>query len=88
MTSSLELHLPQIVVGSKHLGYYVAIGAVVFAAWLLQTLQARKQKQVDVPFYKAGKMKWMFDAETLILDSYSKVRGWRAMGAIPCREHP
>ncbi len=74
MKSTLELHLPQVVVGYKKLGYYVAIGAVLFAVWLLQSWQTRKRKQVDVPVYKAAKMKWMFDAETLILDSYGKVR--------------
>lgn len=65
----LELSLPQVVPGGKHISYYVAIGAILVAAWVLQS---RKPK-LPVPFYKAAKTKWMFDAETLIRDSYAKV---------------
>jgi hypothetical protein len=71
MASTMELHLPHVVVGGRHLSYYIAIGALLFVGWLLFS---KRQKHVDVPFYKAAKTKWMFDAETLILDSYTKVR--------------
>jgi len=68
--STLELHLPQSVVHTRHIGYYAAVGAVLFVVWLLQP---RKQKTVDVPFYSASRTGWIFDAENLILDSYKKV---------------
>jgi hypothetical protein len=70
MASPLDLHLPQVVVGTKHISYYVAIGTILLVAWLMQS---KKQKQIHAPFYKAAKMKWWFDAETLVKDSYSKV---------------
>lgn len=71
MSKMLELHLPQVVVGGRHLTYYVAIGSILTVVWLLQR---KKKLEVDVPFYKAAKTKWMFDSETQILDSYRKVR--------------
>lgn len=70
MSSMLELHLPQAVVQSKHVSYYVAIGAVLFVAWLLQP---KKQRLSGIPFYSASKTRWIFDSEKLILDSYGKV---------------
>ncbi|OLN97589.1 Ent-kaurene oxidase 4 [Colletotrichum chlorophyti] len=70
-STPVELKLPQVVPGGKHISYYVAISAVLLVAWLFQS---RKQKLPDMPFYDAAKTKWMFDAETLIRDSYSKFR--------------
>lgn len=67
----VELQLPHIVAGGKHLSYYVAVASVLLVAWFFQS---RKQSQIDVPFYKAGKTKWLFGAEGLILESYNKVR--------------
>lgn len=61
-----------LVLHSQHLSYYVAIGVVLFAAWIFQSSQSSKQSQVDAPFYKASILKWYFDAETLVLDSYNK----------------
>ncbi|WYZ46533.1 hypothetical protein EsH8_IX_000758 [Colletotrichum jinshuiense] len=67
----MELNLPRVVPGGKHISYYVAISAMLIVAWLFQS---RKQKVSAIPFYKAAKTKWMFDAETLIRDSYGKFR--------------
>jgi len=75
MAKSLEVLLPQVVSGSRHLAYYLTIAAVLVAIWLIQAVQSRRRKQVVAPFYKAGLLKWMFDAENLIVDSYNKVRG-------------
>lgn len=63
-----------VVIRSQHLSYYVAIGAILLVAWLFQTSQTSKTKGVKAPFYKASILKWYFDAETLVRDSYTKVR--------------
>ena len=55
----------------KRASYYVAIAVVLFAAWLLQS--RKSASKIEVPFYKASKRKWIFDAENLIKDSYRKV---------------
>ncbi len=63
----------------RHLNYYVAIACVLLVGYLFRS---SKQKRLDLPFYKAAKTKWIFDAETLIRDSYNKVcRPWS--GAYP-----
>ncbi|UQC84486.1 cytochrome P450 [Colletotrichum lupini] len=67
----MELNLPRVVPGGQHISYYVAISAMLVVAWLFQS---RRPKFPDMPFYKAAKTKWMFDAETLIRDSYGKFR--------------
>ena len=69
-TMPIDLQMPHIVAGSRHLSYYAAVASVLFVAWLFQS---KKQKQIDVPFYKAAKTKWLFSAEGLVLDSYNKV---------------
>ncbi|KAM0272214.1 hypothetical protein ACHAQH_008796 [Verticillium albo-atrum] len=69
--ATIELQLPQVVPGSKNLSYYLGLCVVLFAAWMFQS---KKQKQIDVPFYKAAKTRWIFAAESLILDSYNKFR--------------
>ena len=72
MGSTVDLLLPSVVVGGRNLTYYLAISVVLFLAW---TWRNRKPASgVDAPFYKASKLKWMFDAESLIIDSYNKVR--------------
>ncbi len=55
----------------SHLSYYVAVACVLFVTFLLRA--GKRKEGVDAPFYKASKMKWMFDAETLVRDSYNKV---------------
>jgi hypothetical protein len=71
--ATIDLHLPHVVAGGRHLTHYVALGTVLLMAWLLKWRKPQQQL-VNVPFYKARMTKWIFDAETLILDSYSKVR--------------
>jgi hypothetical protein len=56
---------------SSHVSAYVAIFSVLLLLYLLSPFN--RPHGVDVPFYKAGKMKWIFDAETLVVDSYNKV---------------
>lgn len=63
-----------VVIRTQHLSYYVAIGAILLVAWLFQSSQTSKTKGVRAPFYKASILKWYFDAETLVRDSYTKVR--------------
>jgi hypothetical protein len=61
-----------ILIKSSHLHYWLALGFVLVTAYILR-LGKRKNDSVDAPFYKASKMKWMFDAENLVRDSYHKV---------------
>lgn len=72
MGTSIDFHLPSVVVGGKNLTYYLAISVVLFLAW---TWRSRKPAPgVDAPLYKASRLKWMLDAETQIVTSYNKVR--------------
>lgn len=72
-----------VVVRAQHLSYYMTIGVILLAVWYFQSAQAAKAKQVkNVPFYKASIFKWYFDAETLVRDSYHKVRMLPALCAI------
>lgn len=71
MPSIVDLELPHVASGGKRFGYYLVITALLLVVWFMQS---RKQTSVlGVPFYKASKTKWIFDAETLIKDSYTKV---------------
>ncbi|PSR97148.1 cytochrome P450 [Coniella lustricola] len=64
---------PVVVVRAQHLSYYLSIGAILLVVWYFQSAQVAKSKQVkNVPFYKASILKWYFDAETLVRDSYLK----------------
>lgn len=63
--------LPDRVLGGSRLSYYVAIVTVLFCIWLWQP---NKQKcVVSAPLYKASRLKWMFNADALVKDSYRKV---------------
>ncbi|KAI0854403.1 ent-kaurene oxidase [Daldinia vernicosa] len=63
---------PSQVLGGSRLSYYVAISVVLLCIWLFQS---EKQKcSVSAPFYQASRLKWMFNADTLIKDSYSRFR--------------
>lgn len=78
MESSVDfISSTPVVVQSQHLSYYVAIGAILLVAWLFQSSQTSKTNRVKAPFYKASLLKWYFDAETLVRDSYTKVRNLR-----------
>lgn len=59
------------VLAGKRLSIYIAVGAVLLIAWLLQP--SKPHSSIEAPFYKASKSKWIFDAESLIKDSYRKV---------------
>lgn len=75
MESSVDfISSTPVVIRSQHLSYYVAIGAILLVAWLFQSSQTSKTRAVKAPFYKASILKWYFDAETLVRDSYTKVR--------------
>lgn len=52
-------------------GVYLAIATVLLVAWFLRP--GSPGTRIDVPLYKASRWKWVFDAETLIRDSYQKV---------------
>jgi UDP-N-acetylmuramyl pentapeptide synthase len=65
-----QLDAPLVVRGS-HLMYWVVLACVVFAVYSLRS--SRIADLVDAPFYKAGRLKWMTDAENLVRDSYNKV---------------
>ncbi|KAF4982027.1 hypothetical protein FZEAL_2277 [Fusarium zealandicum] len=69
---SVDVQLPQVVIGGKRASYYITIAIVLLTVWLVRS---RKQtSKLEVPFYKASKTKWIFDAENLIKDSYTKFR--------------
>lgn len=63
-----------VVLRSQHFPYYATIGLVLVSIWLYQSIQASNITKVKVPYYKASILKWYFDAESLVRDSYSKVR--------------
>lgn len=60
-----------VLVRSSHASYYVAILCILSLVYLFHPFG--RASGVDVPFYKAGKSKWIFDAENLVRDSYNKV---------------
>jgi hypothetical protein len=51
------------------LPYYVITAVVLLIAYFWRN---RTDDKIAVPFYKASLTKWIFDAETLIRDSYGK----------------
>lgn len=54
-----------------HFSYYFIFSSILLCVWLFRPTS--KRPEVDVPLYKASRRKWMFEADTLIRDSYSKV---------------
>lgn len=74
-SSSIDfIQTAPVVLRSQHLPFYVTLGLVFVSIWLYQSIQASKIDKVKVPFYKASILKWYFDAESLVRDSYYKVR--------------
>lgn len=57
----------------RRLDVYVALGCTLLVAYLFQSYRDAKRKAVAVPFYRASLLKWMFNAESLVMDSYNKV---------------
>jgi hypothetical protein len=60
-----------LVVRSGHLSYWVALACALILVYVLRS--SNNRNVVDAPFYKAGRIKWMTDAENLVKDSYNKV---------------
>ena len=70
VTGPEALLQPQEPVGSR-LSYYLALLVALLVAYLMRPTT---KLSVSAPFYKASRMKWMFSADTLVRDSYGKVR--------------
>lgn len=69
---ALDLTVPVSAPWRFPFNYYVAVAVALTVAWLMRS---RKQHStLPVPLYKASKTKWIFSAETLVKDSYRKVR--------------
>lgn len=64
----LDAPLP---VRSSHINYWVALICSIIVVYLFRS--TRHVDLVDAPFYKAGRLKWMTNAENLVRDSYNKV---------------
>ncbi|KAH8908882.1 cytochrome P450 [Coniochaeta sp. PMI_546] len=71
MDSTLQQHLDApITVRNSHISYWGALACVLFAVYIFRS--SRNADPVNAPFYKAGRLKWMTDAENLVRDSYNK----------------
>ena len=55
---------------ASNLRYYLAIFCVLLVVYLFRS--KKSQMHPDIPFYRASKAKWIFDAETLVRDSYGQ----------------
>ncbi|KAK7420012.1 hypothetical protein QQX98_003018 [Neonectria punicea] len=69
---NVDVQLPHVANGGKRASYYAAVAFVLFGAWLMRS--RGHSAKIQVPLYKASKSKWIFEAETLIKDSYAKFR--------------
>ncbi|KAI1861193.1 uncharacterized protein JN550_011015 [Neoarthrinium moseri] len=74
-TSNLTSTIEELPMGkalvSDSLSYYVVISVALLLAFFLKP---SKDSHASVPFYKASRMKWMFNADSLVRDSYNKFR--------------
>lgn len=73
-TASAKVSFPDASLGlpiGQRAGLYLVFAAVLLVAWLVRS--AATCTRIEVPLYKASRWKWVFDAETLIRDSYQKV---------------
>jgi hypothetical protein len=68
----VNVQYPQLILEGKRTGYYITFTLFILTLWLI--LPKKQRSQLEVPFYKASKKNWIFDAETLIKDSYTKFR--------------
>lgn len=69
----VNVQYPQLVLEGRRTGYYITtFTLLVLTLWFI--LPKKQRSQLEVPFYKASKTKWIFNAEALIKDSYTKVR--------------
>jgi hypothetical protein len=72
MESAAPIHpTAPLVPRSGHLSYYIALACILLAYYIFRV--SRHPLHPNIPFYKASKTKWIFDAETLVRDSYNKV---------------
>lgn len=55
---------------ASHLSYYVALACVLLTVYIVQ---GHRKRKLHLPYYKAAKTKWIFNAEHLVRDSYNKV---------------
>lgn len=53
-------------------GYYLTILTVLLSVWLFLRSKPDSSK-LCVPFFKTSKLKWIFDAESQIVKSYTQV---------------
>ena len=67
----VNVQYPQLVLEGKRTGYYITFALFVLTIWFI--LPRKQRSQLEVPLYKASKTKWIFNAESLIKDSYTKV---------------
>ncbi|KPM43563.1 hypothetical protein AK830_g2998 [Neonectria ditissima] len=67
---NVDVQLPHVASGGKRASYYAAVALVLFVAWLMRS--RTHIAKIEVPLYSASKSKWIFEAETLIKDSYAK----------------
>jgi hypothetical protein len=51
--------------------YYAAVGIMLLCAWLFHS--PKQASSVSAPFYDISRIKWMFDADNLVKNSYTKV---------------
>ncbi|KAF4493493.1 cytochrome P450 monooxygenase (lovA) [Fusarium agapanthi] len=68
----VDYQLPRKVSEGHCAGYYITITIFLVAVWFF--FPKKQTSHLEIPFYKASKTKWIFDAETLIKDSYTKFR--------------
>ncbi|RYC60736.1 hypothetical protein CHU98_g5470 [Xylaria longipes] len=60
--------------------YYATIGAIVLCAWIF--FSPRRKPYVSAPFYEVSRMRWMLNADTLIKDSYCKIKSTEGVRTI------
>ncbi|KAJ2896435.1 cytochrome P450 [Zalerion maritima] len=65
---SIDLR-PSTLLYGTNLKCYVALAVIAFTIWWFQGDGA---VPVDVPYFKAGKTRWMFQADELVRESYEK----------------
>lgn len=65
----------QIGAGPHRLSYYIALACILLGAYFFKSHREAKRKHVDAPYFKASLWKWIFDAETQIINSYNKFHG-------------
>ncbi|TRX89080.1 hypothetical protein FHL15_009997 [Xylaria flabelliformis] len=60
--------------------YYATIGTIFLCAWAFYS--PRRKPCVSAPFYEVSRLKWMLNADTLIKDSYGKIKSTEGVRTI------